>query len=99
MFDIGDKVVCIDSSMQTHVVEELKKDCPNWIKKDNIYTIRAIIDLDFVVGVYLEEVSNPPKWFKVVNKFMEPTFRINRFRKIEEITKEISVEQEELITL
>ena len=99
MFNVNDRVVCIDGSMQSHVVEELKKDCPNWIKKNEIYTIRAIIDLDFVIGVYLEEVHNPPKWFKVVNKFMEPTFRINRFRKIEEITKEISVEQEDLITL
>jgi hypothetical protein len=99
MLSIGDKVVCIDSSMQPHTVAELLKDCPNWVVKDKQYTIRAIIDLDFVVGVYLEEVSNPPKWFKVVNKFMEPTFRIDRFRKIEEVTKEISVEQEELITL
>jgi hypothetical protein len=30
---------------------------------------------------------------------MEPAFATWRFRKIEEVTKEISVEQEELITL
>ena len=98
--DPGDKVICVNSSMLPHVVEELLKDCPNWIKKDNIYTIRAIVDLDFVIGIYLEEVHNPPKWFKLINKFMEPSFRMDRFRKLEPIkSKEISIEQEELITL
>jgi len=29
----GDRVVCIDDSMQPHTVEELKKDVPNWVKK------------------------------------------------------------------
>jgi hypothetical protein len=99
MLSIGDKVVCIDSSMQPHTVAELLKDCPNWVVKDKQYTIRDIVDSDFVVGVRLEELVNPPRWFKLVNRYMEPTFRIDRFRKIEEVTKEISVEQEELITL
>lgn len=99
MLSIGDKVVCIDSSMQTHTVAELKKDCPHWVVKDKQYIIRDIVDSDFVVGVRLEEIVNPPKWFKLVNRYMEPAFATWRFRKIEEVTKEISVEQEELITL
>jgi len=99
MLNIGDKVVCIDSSMQTHTVSELLKDMPHWVVKDKQYTIRDIVDSDFVVGVRLEELVNPPRWFKLVNKYMEPAFATWRFRKIEEVTKEINVEQEELITL
>jgi hypothetical protein len=99
MLSIGDKVVCIDSSMQPHTVAELLKDCPNWVVKDKQYTIRDIVDSDFVVGVRLEELVNPPRWFKLVNKYMEPAFATWRFRKIEEVTNKISVEQEELITL
>jgi hypothetical protein len=99
MLSIGDKVVCIDSSMHPHTVAELLKDCPNWVVKDKQYTIRDIVDSDFVVGVRLEELVNPPRWFKLVNKYMEPAFATWRFRKIEEVTNKISVEQEELITL
>lgn len=99
MFKINDRVICIDSSMQSHTVAELKKDMPNWVIKDKQYIIRDIVDSDFVVGVRLEEITNPLRWFKLVNKYMEPAFALWRFRKIEEITKEISVEQEELITL
>jgi len=99
MLSIGDKVVCIDSSMQPHTVAELLKDCPNWVVKDKQYTIRDIVDSDFVVGVRLEELVNPPRWFKLVNRYMEPAFATWRFRKVEEVTNKISVEQEELITL
>lgn len=99
MLSVGDTVICIDSSMATHTVEELTRDVPNWVKQGKQYTIRSIEDSDFVVGVRLEEVINPPKYFKLVNKYMEPCFATWRFRKIERVTKEISVEQEELITL
>ena len=91
MFSVGEKVVCFDSSMQPHTVEELKLDCPNWVKKDAKYTIRAIIDHDFVVGVLLEEISNPLKYFKVVDKVLEPAFASWRFRKLKE--DEVTVEQ------
>jgi hypothetical protein len=99
MFSIGDKVICINSSMSAHIVEEVKKDMPNWVVKDKQYIIRDIVDSDFVVGVRLEEIVNPPRYFQLVKKYMEPCFAIWRFRKLEETTREISVEQEELITL
>lgn len=99
MFDINDKVVCIDSSMSPHTVSELLKDMPNWVKQGQQYTIRSIEDSDFVVGVRLEEIHNPSRFFPLVGKYMEGCFATWRFRKIEEVTKEISVEQEELITL
>ena len=96
---IGDKVICIDSSMISYTVEELLRDVPNWVKQDKQYIIRGFADHDFVVGVYLEEIHNPPKWFKLVGAFIEPAFKESRFRKLEETKREISVEQEELITL
>jgi len=99
MFKINDRVVCVDASMLAHTVEELTRDVPNWVKQDEQYTIRGFADHDFVVGVYLEEIHNPPKWFKLVGAFIEPAFKESRFRKLEETKIEISIEQEELITL
>jgi hypothetical protein len=99
MLAIGDKVICIDSSMAHHIVAELKKDMPNWVVKGKEYIIRDIVDSDFVVGIRLEEISNPPRWFQLVKKYMEPCFMISRFRKLEETSIEISIEQKELITL
>lgn len=98
MFKIGDKVICIDSSMQLHTVEELKRDMPNWVKKDNIYTIRGFVDNDGIVtGVLLEEIHNPPKYFKLIKKMQEPAFAQWRFRK--QVINQVSVEikQEALI--
>lgn len=99
MFKIGDTVICIDDTMLPHTRDELIKDVPNWVKKDKIYHIRNFADHDFVVGVYLEEIHNPPKWFNLVGGFIEPAFKESRFRKLEETKIEISVEQEQLITL
>jgi hypothetical protein len=99
MLSVGDKVVCVNASMLAHTVEELTRDVPNWVKEGQQYIIRGFADHDFVVGVYLEEIHNPPKWFNLVGGFIEPAFKESRFRKLEETTKEISVEQEELITL
>ena len=99
MLNIGDKVICIDSSMISYTVEELTKDVPNWVKEGQKYTIRGFADHDFVVGVYLEEIHNPPKWFNLGGGFIEPAFKQERFRKLEETTMEINLEKEELITL
>jgi len=97
MVEIGDKVICINDAKQPHTVEELNKDVPNWIKRGKEYTIRAIIDSDFVVGVLLEEVINSPVYFKVVNKVQEPSFLISRFRKREESSVAVEEEIEKLI--
>ena len=69
MFSIGDKVICINSSMSAHIVEEVKKDMPNWVVKDKQYIIRDIVDSDFVVGVRLEEIINPPRYFQLIKKY------------------------------
>jgi hypothetical protein len=92
---VGKRVICVDDSKQPHTVEELSNDVPNWIKKGQKYTVRAIVDLDFVVGLLLEEVSNPIKYFKVVGRSMEPTFRADRFRELEEDSVGVKTEQME----
>jgi len=85
--------------MSLETVEELRRDVPNWVKQGEHYHVRGIADHDFVVGLYLQEIHNPHKWFKVVNKYAEPAFATWRFRKVEHTTREISVEQEETITV
>lgn len=101
MLAIGDKVICIDSSMAHHIVAELKKDMPNWVVKGKKYIIRDIVDSDFVVGIRLEEVVNPPRWFQLVKKYMEPCFMISRFRKIENVSNKTEMYEnvEELIII
>lgn len=95
---IGQKIVCVDSSKLEHTVSELNSDVPNWIQKDKHYTIRGFNDSDFVVGVLLEEVRNPLKYFKLVNKVLEPSFKMDRFRELEEDEVESEVLTEELTT-
>lgn len=90
---IGSKVVCVDASMQPHTVEELKRDVPSWLIKGKTYTVRDIVDHDFVVGIRLEEIVNPPIYFKVINKVIEPCFASWRFRELQEDEVEAEVEE------
>ncbi len=84
MFQIGEKVICINNSMQPHTIEELKKDMPNWVKKDEKYTIRGFTSNNGIVdGVWLEEIKNDYKFFRLIDKFQEPAFALWRFRKLE----------------
>ncbi len=78
--NIGSKVICINDTIDADKIEEIKKDFENWIKKDTVYTIRAILNNDGIVtGVLLEEVHNFPKFFKLLNRFQEPAFATWRF--------------------
>ncbi len=96
-FNIGDKVVCIDDSMQPHTVQELKKNVPNWVKKDDEYTIRAILNnRDIVTGVLLEEIDNPVLYFDKIGGFQEPAFAEWRFRKLKPSESMVEVVSEVL---
>lgn len=96
-FSIGDRVVCIDDSMQPHTVEELKKNVPNWVKKDDEYTIRAILNnRDIVTGILLEEIDNPVLYFDKIGGFQEPAFAEWRFRKLKPSESMVEVVQEVL---
>ena len=92
--DIGDRVLCTDDSVQPHTAQELKVDMPAWVKKGEKYTIRGFVENDGIVpGVYLEEVTNPVRFFKLLNRSQEGAFRIDRFRKLQEDEVEAEVEQ------
>ena len=89
----GDKVICINATIDADKLEEISKDFENWIVKDKIYTIREILNNDGIVtGLLLEEVRNIPKFFKLLNRYQEPAFATWRFRKQEEQTQEIEIE-------
>jgi len=98
MFEIGETVVCIDASMQAHTIEELSKDVPNWIIQDKKYIIRGFNENDgIVLGVLLEEVVNPIRFFKLINKFQEPAFAEWRFRKLKPDEVNVNIEEFEMI--
>ena len=80
---IGDKVVCVDSSMKPEAIEELKRTVPNWIVQDKEYTIRGFQDNDGIaLGILLEEVTNPFIYIPLLGRVQEPAFADWRFRKL-----------------
>lgn len=95
----GDKVICIDASIEPDKAEEIKRDFEIWITKDKEYTIREILDNNGIVpGLLLEEVHNFPKFFKLINRFQEPAFALWRFRKLNYATAaEAEEHAEELV--
>jgi hypothetical protein len=80
--------------MQAHTIEELSKDVPNWITQDKKYIIRGFNENDgIVLGVLLEEVVNPIRFFKLINKFQEPAFAEWRFRKLKPNEVNVNIEE------
>jgi hypothetical protein len=79
----GDKVICVDASIDAEKSEEIRRDFEIWVTKDKEYTIREILDNNGIVpGVLLDEIHNFPKFFKLINRMQEPAFAIWRFRKL-----------------
>lgn len=100
MFAIGERVVCINDAKLPHTIKELDSDCPNFVKKGKHYTIRGFTTNKGIVdGVWLEEVINPPKYFRLIDEVREPSFRADRFRKLQENEVEALVEELEEVTL
>lgn len=97
----GDKVICINATIDPEKAEEIRRDFEIWITKDKEYTIREILDNNGIVpGLLLDEVHNFPKYFKLINKFQEPAFALWRFRKLNYATTEASEEMaEELVSV
>lgn len=81
----GTRVVCVDDSMIPEIAEWQPKHCPNWVKKDQEYTIRLFDDNAGIVdGVLLEEVRNPIVYLSKWGRVIEPRFATWRFREIAE---------------
>ena len=93
--DIGTRILCVDDSIPAHLdMEIFKKEFPNWVKKDEKYTIRDIFYNDNIVtSIVVKELKNPILFFPgTINRSQEASFRITRFRELEED----EVEEEEL---
>ena len=93
--EIGSKVICVDDSIKEGLnMEEFHRDFIQWVKKGKEYTIRQIDDNDgLVVSVLLEEIKNPIRYFSSIRRFKESSFRIERFR---DINENIAVVEEEI---
>ncbi|HVW15403.1 MAG TPA: hypothetical protein VHB54_16345 [Mucilaginibacter sp.] len=94
----GDKVICVDASIDADKAEEIRRDFEIWVTKDQQYTIREILENNGIVpGVLLDEIHNFPKYFKLIGRFQEPAFALWRFRKLNYASKqEEKVQEEEL---
>ena len=97
----GDKVICINATIDPEKSEEIRRDFEIWVTKDQEYTIREILDNNGIVtGVLLDEIHNFPKFFKLINRFQEPAFAQWRFRKLNYATAEAAEEHaEELVSV
>src|ERR1700761_9680592 len=97
----GDKVICIDASIDPEKAEEVKRDFEIWITKDKEYTIREILENNGIVpGVLLDEIHNFPKYFKLIDRMQEPAFAIWRFRKLNyAVAAEAEINQEALVEI
>ena len=95
----GDKVICIDASIDAEKSGEIRRDFEIWVTKDKEYNIREILDNNGIVpGVLLDEIHNFPKFFKLINRMQEPAFAIWRFRKLNYATAVAEeVHEEELV--
>jgi hypothetical protein len=101
---VGKKVVCIDDSIKPGKEEFVKYAFPAWIRKDQIYTIRAIVENQGIVpGMLLKEVVNPSIYIHLVKAYQEPAFRLDRFRELEDseleedLVEELSLELEDYV--
>jgi hypothetical protein len=97
----GDKVICVDASIDPDKSDEVRRDFEIWITKDKEYTIREILENNGIVpGVLLDEIHNFPKYFKLIDRMQEPAFAIWRFRKLNYATvNETEVHQADLVEI
>ena len=98
MFEIGEKVICVDDSIKLGMEEFVSEAYLNWIKKGKEYTVRGFTDNDGIVtGMWLEEVHNFPIFIDLIGREQEPAFRLNRFAKREQAGVLVEELEEELI--
>jgi hypothetical protein len=90
----GQKVICIDDSIKAGQEEFVARAYRQWVKKDQVYTVREILDNnEIVTGILLKEVNNRVIYIHLIDDFQEPAFRTSRFRELEEF-EPVSIEEE-----
>jgi len=87
------RLVCVDDSIKFDQIVFVSEVYQQWVKKGEEYTVRQVLENDGIVtGVLLNEVVNEPIWQKLLGRYQEPAFRLNRFNIFAEV---ITNEQEE----
>jgi hypothetical protein len=96
-FYIGDRVVCVDDSIDAERAQAIRKLVPNMVVKDQEYTIRGFQENDgIVLGILLEEITNPNVYIPLINRIQEPAFAEWRFRKLKPSESMVEVVSEVL---
>ena len=98
MFEIGDKIKCIDSTIKKGMESFVKDVFYNWVKDGSEYTVRGFLDNGGIVtGVLLEEIHNFPVYQPLLGIDQEPAFRLDRFVKTQSAKKEEYLEEKNTI--
>lgn len=100
MFEIGDKVICIDDLIAPEHFASVMKSFQCWPIKGKEYTIRDIFyNDDIVCGIVLQEIVNIPIFIPLLKRVQEPAFATWRFRKREVTYNTEQVEELEEIKI
>ncbi len=90
---VNDRVICVDDSILAEVMPTIVRYYKNWVSRDQIYTVRQVVDNDGIVdGVLLEEIRNEPIYIELIDKKQEPAFGMFRFRLLQEDAMMESIE-------
>jgi hypothetical protein len=80
MLGIGDEVICVDDKKPDGWTSYA---FPQWVKIDEKYIIREILNNDdIVVGILLVELKNPEIYIKLLDRIQESAFASWRFSKL-----------------
>lgn len=80
------RLVCVDDSIKFDQIVFVSEVYQQWVKKGEEYTVRQVLENDGIVtGVLLNEVVNEPIWQKLLGRYQEPAFRLNRFNIFAEV--------------
>jgi hypothetical protein len=89
----GQEVICIDDTFMPPQIELI----PNRPVEGKMYTIRDVFTTRMGKALHLEEITNPNLDHPSGLGKFEPSFSVDRFRRLVEEDVQISVEQEEEI--
>ncbi|MFP4656738.1 MAG: hypothetical protein ACLFNK_04130 [Candidatus Woesearchaeota archaeon] len=75
----GRKIRCIDDHFSSDKELPFEPEEINLPEKNELYTVREVIDTGHGIGLRLEEIDNERYWFGNVRRYEEPVFGIHRF--------------------
>lgn len=77
-------LLCVDDSIKADEIGFVSFAYQQWVGKGQLYTVREVLDNDGIVdGLLLNEVVNQPIFQKLLGRWQEPAFRLDRFVELE----------------